>query len=203
MSLFTEFLGTADLVYIFPVALAGMLIVLRRIGFEMDFAGVLDAFYGDERRRESSKAYAAWRFLFPTQGLVALRVGLFVFGWATTGLTLNHVIGVRSTTPAQMLIFAGACVAGFWTTVLGTRLFHFLLPSERDTPRMEDLVGYSAVVISDTIDAEHGRARVVDARGNTITVFCRLVGDGATPQTGSQVRLVSYDSTQRTFDVTA
>jgi len=197
----TEFLNGTNLVYILPIALVGVMVILRRVGFEVDFAGALDALFGDERKRETRRAHAVWRFFFPAEGLAVLRAGLFAFGWATTGLTLNHVTGTESPWSVRGLIFVVACVVGFWLSVLGARLFHFLLPTENDTTQMEDLVGRSATVISDQVDAHHGRVRVIDAQGNAITVFCRLVGEGPAPQTGSHVTLVAYHPADRTFDV--
>lgn len=198
MDLLRELVTPRDLVYILPVALAGMWVILRRVGFEVDVAGVFDALFGDEKGGKRTPFGRLWRFLFPTQGMSVVGIGFFVFGWASTGLTLNHAIREGS----SALIFTGAVATGFWTAVLGTRLFHWLLPTERGATRMEDLVGLPAIVISDTVDAEHGRARVVDATGNTITVFCRLVGVEKPPQTGSRVILVAYDPKERLFDVT-
>lgn len=198
MDLFKELVTPRDLVYIFPVVLAGMGVILRRIGFEVDVTGVFDTLCGNGKGGKRTLFGRLWRFLFPTQEMSLMGIGCFVFGWASTGLTLNHAIRKGS----SALIFTGAVVAGIWTAILGTRLFHWLLPTERGATRMEDLVGLSAIVISDTVDAEHGRARVVDATGNTITVFCRLVGVEKPPRMGSRVILVAYDPKERLFDVT-
>jgi len=194
-----ELMRPAELVYVVPIAIAAMLVILRRVGFEVDIMGALDTLGGPNGK--GSWFASVRRRLFPTGGMLVLRGALFAFGWATTGIGLNHGLGEIHTPWFHVLIFALACTIGFWSAWIGSRVFFLFLPSEQKTTSLEDFVGGTATVISERIDGDHGRARIVDERRNTVTVYCRHVGEGESPKLGEAVKLVRYDPSQRVFDV--
>jgi hypothetical protein len=200
VDLVAELSQAHNLVYLVPIALAGMLTILRRVGFEVDFLAAVDMEPGDQERRRAAPLRRFLARMFPAGELNILRTALFGVGWASTGLVLNHVFHNVAAPYLHVTIFIVACGAGVVSATVGGRLFHFFLPSEDHATSLVDFVGATAVVISEVVDEAHGRARVQDDAGSTITVFCRHLGDGEHPRLGTTVTLVGYDAEARVFD---
>ena len=188
-----------NLLYLLPILLTFIVVGLNRIGLDIDLFGFLDTGLPD-RKRPGFLRRLFWT-AFPNRELIGATGALFVLGWASTGLTLNHSWHTSTWPLLHFTVFAIASLIGLSVAVVGTALLNRLLPSQATIVSMADFVGATAKVLSEEIDGEHGRARVLDAMGNSVTVYCRYIGDGPFPRYGEEVTLVAYDAETHTFDV--
>ena len=199
MTTLNELTQWYNLLYLLPILLTAIIVGLNRMGLDIDLFGFLDTGVSDRDRPGWLRRL--FRAAFPNRELIGASGALFVLGWASTGLTLNHTWHAGTIPLLHIAVFAIASSIGFSVAVVGTALLNRLLPSQSAIVSMADFVGSTAKVLSDRIDEGHGRARVVDTMGNSITVYCRYIGDGPLPRYGEEVTLVAYDAETHTFDV--
>lgn len=158
-------------------------------GIEIDALGYMD------------DTDAGWkRLLFPRPDLRGLSVALFISAWSAAGLTLNSAAGQGSALPVYLLIFAVSLILGCAASYGGTILIDLIFPSEAKRPTRAELIGETATILDPPVTGDLGRARV-QLPGGSITIFCKNIGDGDFPDTGSVVMIAAYDEETNTFDV--
>ena len=122
--------------------------------------------------------------------------------WSFTGLIVNNILRVDSTTS---LFFGISCSAAFVCSVVSTRYLSLTLsrifPESDPATKDLHLLGLRGRVISGQVTTTFGTARVVAPNGDTLTVKCRVKPDETLPVKGDTVILINYDSDKRIFDV--
>lgn len=128
---------------------------------------------------------------FGLAGLV-LHLGVLPAAWPET----------REWSTAALLAVSwpAAALASLTLTKLVTGVLARVAPGGGERPtRLPALAGRVGTVVSATVDAEQGRAEVKDRRGESHTVFVRLVEGESPLAKGDAVQLVAFEPTHNYF----
>lgn len=123
-----------------------------------------------------------------------------ILGWLFNGLATS-LLGYF---PGMLLVgtFLGSLVAGSLVTSRISRFIgHALPPVSTTATRAQGLVGRHGTVISPFVDGRYGMVHLRDDGGTLISVFAVTDDEQPIPR-GESVILLTYEATQRLYQVT-